>query len=160
MFSHVLLWVFGKTRKSEPKTWKIPMPRVSGRNPLTRRKSLRSVANQLFSQQFIDYPCRSTKWWWNKHPLWQLWEDKLQCPLLLWLCSIHVFRMSVRTWNYARCIRGTQSDACQRLPRSRLRSFVKATALLHQEVPRARNHEILLPSVSILSLPSLHRHGS
>ena len=38
------------------------MPRVSGRNPLTRRKPLRSVANQLFSQQFVDYPCRSTKW--------------------------------------------------------------------------------------------------
>ena len=51
-------------------------------------------------------------------------------------------------------------DAFEGLPRSRLRSFVKATALLHQEVPRARDHEILLPPVSMLCLPSLHRHGT
>ena len=72
VFSHVLLSVFGKTRKSEPNTWKISMPRVSGRNPPATRKSLRSVANQFFSQQFVEYPCRSTKWRWNKHHLWQL----------------------------------------------------------------------------------------
>ena len=72
VFSYVLLSVFGKTRKSEPKTWKISMPRVSGRNPPATRKSLRSVANQFFSQQFVEYPCRSTKWRWNKRHLWQL----------------------------------------------------------------------------------------
>ena len=72
VFSYVLLSVFGKTRESETKTWKISMPRESGRNPPATRKSIRSVANQFFSQQFVEYPCRSTKWRWNKRHLWQL----------------------------------------------------------------------------------------
>ena len=44
MPSHVLLWMFGETCKSEPETGKIQMPRVSGSDRFTRRKSLRPFA--------------------------------------------------------------------------------------------------------------------
>ena len=48
MSSYILLRVFRETCKSEPETMEIQMPRVSGRNRFTARKSLRPFAQKLF----------------------------------------------------------------------------------------------------------------
>ena len=45
--------MFRETCKSEPETREIPMPRVSGRNRFTRRKSLRPLPNSFFLQSLL-----------------------------------------------------------------------------------------------------------
>ena len=51
---------------------KFRCPECQAEIHLPEANRFEALPTSFFSQQFVEYPCRSTKWRWNKRHLWQL----------------------------------------------------------------------------------------